>query len=39
MALSPAGTFYHTWDKLNGWSKLALFGIALWQVTMHTVRS
>lgn len=25
--LSPAGTFYHTWDKLNGWSKLALFGI------------
>lgn len=24
--LSPAGTFYHTWDKLNGWSKLALFG-------------
>ena len=32
--LSPAGTFYHTWDKLNGWSKLSLlFGIAvLWQV-------
>ena len=27
--LSPAGTFYHTWDKLNGWSKLALFGICL----------
>lgn len=25
--LSPAGTFYHTWDKMNGWSKLALFGI------------
>ena len=25
--LSPAGTFYHTWDKMNGWSKLALFGM------------
>ena len=25
--LSPAGTFYHTWDKMNGWSKLALFGV------------
>lgn len=25
--LSPTGTFYHTWDKLNGWSKLALFGM------------
>ena len=25
--LSASGTFYHTWDKLNGWSKLALFGI------------
>ena len=25
--LSLSGTFYHTWDKMNGWSKLALFGI------------
>ena len=25
--LSPAGTFYHTWDKMNGWSRLALFGV------------
>ena len=25
--LSASGTFYHTWDKLNGWSKLALFGV------------
>ena len=25
--LSLSGTFYHTWDKMNGWSKLALFGM------------
>ena len=25
--LSASGTFYHTWDKMNGWSKLALFGM------------
>ena len=25
--LSPAGTFYHTWDKMNGWSRVALFGV------------
>ena len=26
--LSPAGTFYHTWDKMNGWSKLAMGTLA-----------
>ena len=26
--LSPAGTFYHTWDKMSGWSKVAAFGVA-----------
>ena len=25
--LSASGTFYHTWDKMNGWSRLALFGV------------
>ena len=25
--LSPVGTFYHTWDKMNGWSKVALFAV------------
>ena len=26
--LSASGTFYHTWDKMNGWSRIALFGVA-----------
>ena len=26
--LSPAGTFYHTWDKMNTWSRIASVGVA-----------
>ena len=43
--LSLSGTFYHTWDKMNGWSKLALFGMGtlwalpVWPVSMSIRRS
>ena len=26
--LSASGTFYHTWDRMNGWSRVAAFGVA-----------
>lgn len=37
--LSLSGTFYHTWDKMNTWSRIASVALPVWPVSMSIRRS